>query len=705
MELSQYLGIFLDEGRDLLLLLNERLLFLETHRDDRAALDEVFRVAHTLKGMAATMGFSGLTELTHHMEGLLEVVRKGERSLDSNLSDTLFGCLDAIGGMLDAIAEGRPDPDIKDLIARLLAEALPAQPSLPAEPGPAASAENNSWPELDQFELAVVAEAQSRGFGAVWVRVRIAEGCLLKGVRAYMVVNALEQDGELIKASPQVQDLEEERFGEEFSLLVVTQNDAEVLRARALDISEIVAVTTHRLVGGEPASWQERSVQPPAPAAAGPAPAEAPEAPLPRSAITGRPELPAAPDATAPALVPPQPASAGLAPSPARVSPTVRVSTDRLDSLVNLVGELVIDRTRLGQLALEIGREGVDEVVRHVGSVITDIHAVVMKLRMMPVERVFSRFPRMVRDLGRDLHREVQLVVEGQETELDRLMIDEIGDPLLHLLRNAVDHGLESSLERELLGKPATGTIWLRARHEGNHVIIEVQDDGRGMDSDRLRRKAIEKGLISAEDASRLSDKQALDLIFLPGFSTRDVATDISGRGVGMDAVKSKAVALGGALDITSTLGKGTLVTFLLPLTLAIIQVMLTEVRGEIFAIPLSFVEDAHDHADLTVQSVQGEAMTLLRGSSLPLLDLGAALEVPEPVATDIHADDTDESAVVVVRVGSRRGGLVVDHLLGQQEVVIKPISKLLGPQRYVSGASILGDGRLALILDVAGLL
>ncbi len=701
MEHSQYLGIFLDEARDLLMLLNERLLFLENHRNDRPALDEVFRVAHTLKGMAATMGFSGLTELTHHMEGLLEVLRKGERGLDSKLSDTLFGCVDAIGGMIDAIAEERSDPDVKDLLARLLAEAVPTEPPPLAGPEASVGAEIASWPELDQFELAVVAEAQSRGFGAVWVRVQIADGCLLKGVRAYMVVNALEQDGELIKASPPVPDLEEERFGEEFSLLVVTQNDDEVLRARALDISEIVAVTMHRLAGGEPASWQERSLQPPEEASAVLAQVEVPGVPAPRSAITGRPEVALAADAPAP----PRPESASSSAAPARVAPTVRVSTDRLDSLVNLVGELVIDRTRLGQLALELGLEGVDEVVRHVGSVITDIHAVVMKLRMMPVDRVFSRFPRMVRDLSRDLHKEVQLVVEGQETELDRLMIDEIADPLLHLLRNAVDHGLESSLERELLGKPATGTIWLRARHEGNHVIIEVQDDGRGMDSDRLRRKAMEKGLISAEDASRLSDKQALDLVFLPGFSTRDVATDISGRGVGMDAVKSKTVTLGGALDITSTLGQGTQVTFLLPLTLAIIQVMLTEVRGEIYAIPISFVEDAHDRADLTVQSVQGEAMALLRGSSLPLLDLKSALEVPEPGSNGREPDDTDESAVVVVRVGSRRGGLVVDHLLGQQEVVIKPISKLLGPQRYVSGASILGDGRLALILDVAGLL
>lgn len=703
MDNAQYLGIFLDESRDLLQLLNDRLLHLETHRDDRPTLDEIFRAAHTLKGMAATMGFATLAELTHHMENLLEAVRKGTLAVDAELSDTLFGCVDAIGSMLEAIAQERSDPDITLLLARILEVASragnPVAPkvartsSVDQAPAEAASPQNFAPPALDPFERAVVTEAQGRGFRAVWIRVRLAPGCLLKGVRAYMVVNALEQSGELIKTSPPVQDLEEERFGDDFALLLITRVSDDEIRTRLEDISEVAGVEVAALPA-QGDTWQIQEVAAaPSQTAAPESPAPATPAPAERSAITGRPEP--ASVSQAPAPKDPQPATEPAA----RVAPTVRVSTERLDSLVNLVGELVIDRTRLQQLGLRYAMDEVQDVIRHVGSVITDVHGVVMKLRMMPVERVFSRFPRMVRDLGRELRKEVQLVIEGQDTELDRLMIDEIADPLLHLLRNSVDHGLESALERELLGKPATGTIWLRARHEGNHVILEVEDDGRGMDPERLKRKALDRGLLSHDEARALGDRQALDLIFMAGFSTRDQATDISGRGVGMDAVKSKAIALGGALDVSSTLGKGTLVTFILPLTLAIIQCMLTEVGDEIYAIPLNFIEDAHDMADLSVQRVQEEEMALLRGHSLPLVRLQQVLAVRGPsLALE------GEAAAIITRVGSRRVGLVVDRLLGQQEVVIKPVSKLVGHQRYVSGASILGDGRLALILDVAAM-
>lgn len=743
MDHSQYLGIFLDEARDILQLLNEKLLFLETHRDDRKTLDEIFRAAHTLKGMAATMGFSGLTELTHQMENVLDALRQGAASLDTALTDTLFGCVDSIGTIIDAIAEGQPEPDVASLVERLQSalaapeaavEPAAAIPEFPAPPADAPA----SLPALDRYESAVVAEAQSHGFRAVWVVVTLTDGCLLKGVRAYMAINALESIGELLKASPPIPDLEEERFDLSFAVLLVTKADDAAVLERIDGISEVATVRLSEL------PLIEAGEEPP-PTATHTAPSAPPGGAEPDIEILLDPDLgevevriPPATDSPVPlaapvGTTPSPPASGGVSPAPvplpgagkpvvptrppaartpddkaqgakrderpvARVAPTVRVSTERLDSLVNLVGELVIDRTRLQQVAAQYQIEEISDVIRHVSAVISDIHSVVMKLRMMPVERVFSRFPRMVRDLGRELGKEVQLLIEGQETELDRLMIDEIADPLLHLLRNAIDHGLETPDDRELMGKPRIGTIHLRARHEGNHVVIEVQDDGRGMDGDKIRKKAVEKGLLSMDEASRMTEKQSLDLIFTPGFSTRDEATDISGRGVGMDAVKSKTVALGGALDITSTVGKGSQVTIILPLTLAIIQCMLTEVGREIYAIPISFIEDAHDFEDMTVQTVQEEEIALLRGHSLPLVRLTTALNVPDAVASG-------ESAVVVVRVGSRRTGLVVDRLMGQQEVVIKPISKLVGQLRHVSGASILGDGRLALILDAATLL
>ncbi|MBU6429910.1 MAG: chemotaxis protein CheA, partial [Cyanobacteria bacterium REEB65] len=476
----------------------------------------------------------------------------------------------------------------------------------------------------------------------------------------YMAVSALEGMGELIKAVPSVEELEEERFDAEFVVNVATQSSDAEIHEKLSDVSEVASVELFELRVGplmaqvaDPAAteegWQTRKVS---------------DTPAETASSHGVREGKS--DAAADA-----PGSVGAGPAVSRSAPTVRVSTERLDSLVNLVGELVIDRTRLQQIALQYQLEEVEEVIRHVGSVITDTQTLVMKLRMVPVERVFSRFPRMVRDLARELGKDVELVVEGQETELDRLMIDEIADPLLHLLRNAVDHGLEGPDEREQAGKPRAGTIFLRARHEGNHVIIEVEDDGKGMNPEFIKRRAIEKGVVTAEEAGRLSDKQALELIFAAGFSTRDQATDISGRGVGMDVVKNKTVALGGTLDMTSTVGKGTLVTIHLPLTLAIIECMLTEVGEEIYAIPISFIEDAHDWEDMTIQTVQEEEIALLRGHSMPLLRLRVALGSP--------SEESTESAVVVVRTGSRRTGLVVDRLMGQQEVVIKPISKLVG--------------------------
>lgn len=682
MDNDQYLSIFLDEAREMLQLLNDRLLQLEAKPDDRKAVDEIFRAAHTLKGMSATMGYAALADLTHKMENLLDAIRVGKRQADRTVVDALFACLDTISGMLDAIIEERSGPDHRALAQRLTAilenaTSAPTPVAVAVQAVVPTAAASSGWPSVADYVMTVILEGESQGFQAHWIEVTLAADCMLKGVRAYMVMSALEGQGELLQASPEVSELEEERFDRSFSLLVLSRESVQDLEARIRDVSEVTSVRHAPLSG-------QRTAAAPPPTVSSP-----PELPPPAAAQPVSPAPPA----------PASPAKGGQElkgdEGKAKVAQTVRVATERLDALVNLVGELVIDRTRLQEIVHRYESDDVKEVIRHVGSVISDIHGVIMKLRMMPVERVFSRFPRMVRDLARELNKEVQLVVEGQETELDRLMIDEIADPLLHLLRNAVDHGLEPGDDRELMGKPRVGTIRLAARHEGSHVIIEVQDDGKGLDPERIRRKAVEKGLIGQEEAQRLNDKQCLDLLFLPGFSTRDEVTDISGRGVGMDAVKAKTLALGGVLDMTSQVGRGTHVTVILPLTLAIIQCMLTEVGEEIYAIPISFIEDAHDLVDMSLQSVQDEEMAMLRGQSLPLRRLREALDVPGGTAGQ-------EASVVIVRVGSRRTGFLVDRLLGQQEVVIKPISRLAGGIGQVSGASILGDGRIALILDAS---
>jgi two-component system chemotaxis sensor kinase CheA len=686
---SPYLSLFIEEARENIAALNDKILLLEAGEQSRAVLDEVFRAAHTIKGMSATMGFNGIAELTHAMEGVLDALRSDQVQLDGDVIDMLFACVDALTNSLESVASGGPDTVDSALIVRV--SALPSEEKLPE-----VQSSGLSLPEFDPFERTVLAEAKAKGFKAYWVRIRLQEGCLLKGVRAYMVLTTLEQIGEIIKAFPTVPELEEERFEQDFALAVVSQEAAAKLKELVLDVSEVQSVEIVEVnhlppetpsVATPPVELQAPVPQAPAPDAPGSLP-PAPQAPSPAPQATKAP-LPQGGKAQTEA----EPRAAETA--PAKSNQTVRVPTDRLDRLVNLVGELVIDRNRLVENGGKVPE--LSETIRHIGSVISELQNVAMKLRMTPVERVFNRFPRMIRDLSRELGKEVHLQIEGQDTELDRLVIDEIGEPLVHLLRNALDHGIEDAAGRAASGKPMTATVRLSARHEGNHVIIEVADDGRGIDAQRVISSAISKGLITEEEGARLTDKQAYDLLFAPGFSTRETANAISGRGVGMDAVKSKVLSLGGAVEVDSVPGSGSTMTVMLPLTLAIIQAMLVEVGEAILALPLSFIDEAIDLAELSVQRVQDSEMVVLRGQSLTLIRLDRALRLPS-------VPSTAEEAVVVVRIGSKKAGLVVDKLLGQQEVVIKPISRLVGKLDHLSGAAILGDGRLALILDAATL-
>lgn len=681
---SPYLSLFVEEARENLAALNDKILLLEAGEQSRVVLDEIFRAAHTVKGMSATMGFQGIAELTHAMEGVLDALRSEQVHLDAEVIDLLFACVDALTQSLESVAQGGPDTVDPGLIARV--SGLPTE-----EAAATAQVASSALPAFDPFERTVLAEAKSKGYNLYWVKVRLQDGCLLKGVRAYMVLTTLEQVGEIIKAHPTVPEIEEERFDMDFALAVVTQEAADAVRARVLDVSEIAEAEVLEVPAptAEPAEAPRQEVQARVPAAS-----EDPEA------AVAAPETPgSSAPAPQPAKVPEKPPTEAEGRSKeaaaAKAVQTVRVPTDRLDRLVNLVGELVIDRNRL----LEHGGKVPElaETIRHIGSVISELQNVAMKLRMTPVERVFNRFPRMVRDLARELGKDVHLQIEGQDTELDRLVIDEIGEPLVHLLRNALDHGVEEPAERAAAGKPMTATIRLTARHEGNHVIIEVSDDGRGIDPQKVIASAISKGLITEEEGARLTDKQAYDLLFAPGFSTRETANAISGRGVGMDAVKNKVVSLGGAVEVVSEQGQGSTMIVMLPLTLAIIQAMLVEVGETILALPLSFIDEAIDLAELSVQRVQDAEMVVLRGHSLTLIRLDQVLGLKSGPASA-------EEAVVVVRIGSKKAGLVVDKLLGQQEVVIKPISRLVGKLDHLSGAAILGDGRLALILDAATL-
>ncbi|EHM09616.1 chemotaxis protein histidine kinase-like protein [Thermanaerovibrio velox DSM 12556] len=681
MDMSQYLGAFLDEATDQLKNLNELLLAAEQNQSDMGIINEIFRVAHTFKGMSATMGFEGMAGLTHAMEDLLGLARSGEHVLNSEDVDLLFKCLDAITAMVDSIRGGGSDKDVDvkglvDQLHRLVKKAHDAPSAAPS-----GASRGSKKVELTEQEKGWVKEARNQGMSVYELRVALSPSCMLKAARAYMVVTRLGEMGELIKTQPGVEDLEREAFDTEFWVYVATHESGDSLSKVASSISEVASVEVTPLNFDEDGGLsigdlEEEDEGEEAVASASPS-SRAPEG----AAQTGVVQA-----------AQPQGVKKG--------SRTVRVDIGRLDKLMNLVGELVIGRARIERLAQETKMKAFDEPLSQLGRISGEIQELVTKLRMVPVSMVFDRLPRLVRDLSRQMGKEVRLVVEGRETELDRTVIDEIGDPMVHLLRNSLDHGLESPEERVKNGKPREGTITVAAYQEGNGVIIEVQDDGRGIDTNKVRRKAVERGIVTAEQAQLMTDEEAIRLILLPGFSTADVVTDLSGRGVGMDAVKSKVESLGGQFQVFSKLGQGTRVVIRLPLTLAIVLALLIRVGDEIYAISLENVEETLLVPKSEIKYVHGTPVTTVRGEILTLSDLAGIL------STEVNREGVEEHPVVVVRVGRDRNriGFVVDDFVGQQEIVIKPLGKLLQKVRGVAGATILGDGNVALILDAASL-
>lgn len=523
--------------------------------------------------------------------------------------------------------------------------------------------------DLNEIDQHVIDVADQKGLNAFEITVTLSEGCLLKAARAYLVFNALEDFGDIIKSVPEVDEIEKDNFDKSFTVVLVSAEETDRIQQAVMAISEVEQVAVKGLAAGSPAA--EKANAPVQPAAKEPGTED-----------------------TASSVV------ATTVVHKSKVSQTVRVDTDKLDSLLNLVGELVINKTRLDQIGSTHRLHDLVETIEAMDRITTDLQSVVMKVRMVPIGQVFNRFPRMVRDLARDLAKEINLVIEGEETELDRTVIDEIGDPLVHLLRNAIDHGVESPRERTAAGKPPAGEVRLVARQEGNNVVIEVIDNGKGMDSEVLKRKAVEKGLLTQVEADRLDQSEALKIVFLPGFSTAQAVTDVSGRGVGMDAVRSKIESLGGNVEVDTRLGQGSRFTIRLPLTLAIIQALLIALGEEKYAIPLSAIDSTIKVNMNDIKTIQNREVILLRGSVIPVVRLEHELQVPEKTR-----QENEELYIVIVQIGERRAGFLVDELIGQQEIVIKSMGTLLGGIRCIAGATILGDGQVALILDVAALM
>ncbi len=670
MDMSQYLDVFLEESKEHLESLNQRLLELEKDSGNIAALNEIFRVAHTLKGMSSTMGFDDLADLTHHMENVLSDLKEGLLAVDSKVVDVIFKCFDRIQLIIDSIeTKGSGAMNNSDLIAILenvktgnyeAAAALESELALPPQSGTDTDEYQESF-VFNEYDITVLKEAASRGLRIFNVKIAVDPGCLMKSVRAFMVFKAVEEDGEVIKSFPGAQDLDEGRFDSNFEIFLVTGVTAETLEKRLSSISEISVLRIQEINVDSITAGQGSQVP-----------------------VDNGNQLQAATDA----------ADNHHA---HKVKQTVRVDIDRLDNLMNLVGELVMHKGRLEQIGFSHKINELNETIEQIARISTDLQAVVMKVRMVPIEQVFNRFPRMVRDLARDLNKEVDFLIEGKETELDRTVIDEIGDPLVHLLRNAVDHGLESSSERIKKGKNPQGTVMLRARHEGNNVYIEVEDDGAGIDTARVKEKAVEKGIVAAKEADQLSREEIIALLFSPGFSTASNVTDVSGRGVGLDVVKTKIESLSGEIFVDSKPGSGTRFRIKLPLTLAIIQALMVSVRDEIYAIPLSSVDETTMITVSDIKMVQSQEVIMLRGSVLPLYRLADLLDIKGPAAAE-------EMYVVVVRKAERQIGLVVDSLIGQQEIVIKSLGKLLLGISGLAGAIVAGDGNVRLILDVTTL-
>lgn len=697
MDVSQYLEIFLDETTEHLQNLNTQILTLEQEPENMDTINEIFRAAHSLKGMAGTMGYKRMQTLTHDMENVFSEVRNGNIKVKANMIDLLFQCLDALEEYTNNIREtGDEGTNENEPLIKLLNEELGKKDEKPAgEPKKEEKApeggDKRKWLniKLDSTDVMVITEARKQGNFVYGATVYVQESCLLKAARAFLVFKAVEEVGEIIVSSPSAQDIEDERFELDFSLIVISDKPVDKLIAAISNVSEIAEVLAEPIdLAKMPGSEEGKS--------AAPEQKKEEQKAVPAKAAAAA-AAPAADKKTGVAK------QAGGKPV---VNRTVRVDIEKLDVLMNLVSELIIAKNSLvaasnaQKSASDKAQNNVNEQIEYLESVTTSLHESVMKVRMVPIESVVSKFPRMIRDLTKKLDKKMELYMSGEETELDRTVVDEIGDPLMHLLRNSADHGIESAEVRAERGKPEVGSIWLDAYQDGNNVVIEVRDDGNGIDTEVVKNKAISRGTITPEQAAGMSEKEIIDLLFLPSFSTSEKVTDVSGRGVGLDVVKSKIEALSGEVEVKSVLGVGSTWIIRLPLTLAIIQALMVVIGGEKYAISLGSIQTIEDIPTDEIRLIQNKEVIHLRGNVIPLIRMDKELDTVSTKGPD------ENMTILIVKKGDKLAGLVVDELLGQQEIVIKSMGKYIDNKcRLISGATILGDGEVALILDTNVLL
>ncbi len=702
MDVSQYLEIFIDESSEHIQTLSDCIMTLEQEPENKDTINEIFRAAHSLKGMAGTMGFKRMQHLTHDMENVFQEVRSDKIKVDSSMIDLLFKCLDAIDSYVENIKstsdEGTDDNEViikelNDFIAKANGQTVSkqAEPQEKTAEAVAKASSDTSDSALDTIELTnnekkLIDEAVSAGLKIYGMTVTVASDCLLKAARAFLVFKAVEELGQILVYRPSSQDIEDEKFDLSFSFYVASGEGFDKLEHAASNVSEIDKVEGKEITEFHLEGEAEQTAQ---------APEETKKADKEEKEET----TPAAKTESSKPKTSNNSQKQAVSHKKATTSRTVRVDIEKLDMLMNQVSELIIAKNSLVAMSSSDGEnnnnQSFHEQIEYLERITTNLHESVMKVRMVPIESVTQKYPRMIRDLSRTLNKKMSLVITGEDTELDRTVVDQIGDPLQHLLRNSADHGLESNEVRLERGKPEVGTIFLNAYQEGNNVVIKVGDDGNGIDTEAVKNKAIERGIVTAEQAENLSQKDIINFLFMPSFSMAKQITDISGRGVGLDVVKSGIEQLGGDVSVSTELGKGTTFTVRLPLTLAIIQALMVEIRDEIYAIALGSISNIEDIPVKDIKYVQAKEVIHLRGSVIPIIRLDKMLDI-EP-----KEQEPDHLTVVIVQKGDQQAGLVVDNLIGQQEIVIKSLGKYINGNKLISGATILGDGDVALILDV----
>ena len=705
MDISQYLSMFLEESLDNLTKLNDNLLELEQNPEDLEVVNAIFRVSHTIKGMSATMGYMKMSELTHKMEDVLSKFRDGTLKVNRDVITILFKCLDTLELMVNNISDGHNDDmDISQVMELLVSVADPKKESELTE----TSKKEITIEEklmLEEHHINLI-NIEGKVYSVYEIKIILAETVLLKTARVFIFFREIEKYGEIIHTLPSIQNIESENFDFEVDIVYITMLSQEKLKLIIKNISEIQKVAIKKInsenikqaygeevfINLEEAKeniknqLKEESDQDNS---------EDDEKPKNNNDVNSKNINKVQINANN-KQVPKESISYSKKKniSHKKGAQSVRVDLERLDMFMNMVSELVIHRTRLEQISNTYNLPELNETLEQIARSTSELQDLVMKIRMLPLEVVFSRFPRMIRDLSLELNKDIQFLIEGANTELDRTVIDEIGEPLIHLLRNAVDHGIETKEERLASGKNPTGKITLYSYQEGTKAVIKIKDDGKGISVDKIKEKA-EKISINTDG---MSDSDIKNLIFLEGFSTKEKVTDVSGRGVGMDVVKTKISSLGGTIDLVSEFGKGSTFIIKLPLTLQIIKALLVKVNGETMAISVGFIDSVINWKEDIIKKSNNKEVISYRDEIIPLIRMSEKFNLDSYE----NQDNINNNYIIVAKVGEKVAALLVDDLLGQQEIVIKGLGKSLQDLKEYIGATILGDGLVTLIVDVA---